>query len=235
MLAELASLKSLFPRKSLIGQGTNFFDDNQDNDQERLISLATVGIMFQSGKQPFLFFGKNWINTDARKLQASFRTHWVALDVSRNLLRNCVRAGDAPIAGPLFHPPEKENPPPHTAGIFYWPFALFASPACDFVYGAKTNNKQHKREIWYSVNNTGWRERERVQSSTPQAIYSPLYCFAKTEIRQPASKERTAATWLGRVRSKRKLVVCLCLFLLQTKCKLKHNMKRSRAATETKV
>jgi hypothetical protein len=86
---------------------------------------------------------------DARKLQASFRTHWAALDASmyqeiyRGIL--CVLAMLQSPA-PYFIRPRKKIRRPN-AGIFYWPFALFASPACDFVYGAKTNNKQHKREI----------------------------------------------------------------------------------------
>jgi hypothetical protein len=74
-----------------------------------------------------------------------------------------------------------------------------------------------------------------VQSSTPQAIYSPLYCFAKAEIRQPALRTHSGSHLIGECGAKEKLFVFVCLFLLQRKCKLKHNMKLSRAATETKV
>lgn len=161
-------------------------------------------------------------------------------DVSWNLSRHFVRAGDAPIAeAPYFIRPRKKIHPAPLQVFFYWPFALFASPACDFVYGAKTNNKQHKREIWYSVNNTGRREQARECSRRlhRQFIRRFIALRKRKFASQPSHAAENALDW-GGVRSKEKLFVFVCLFLSQTKCKLKHNMKLALAnlqPTETKV
>lgn len=152
--------------------------------------------VFPSGNQPvpfFLFFGKNWINKGScRRVSAHAHTLRACIWKFIEEFSACWRCSNR---RPLISSGRETKSAP--LQVFFIGPSRFvcASPACDFVYGAKTNNKQHKREIWYSVNNTRRRERECSRRLHRQFIRR----FIALQKRKFASqqRERAVATWLG--------------------------------------